>query len=136
MISLRFEKSSLESFERALRKAPEIVEFNGKRFLTLAKAELLQTIMNDPWEIGDKGGGVPVDSGHLRDTHRSVIHNMQLTILPLPNTSEPNYADWVHGGTRKLEERPWLDYAMKANRDRINKHSESMLEDITQQLAS
>jgi hypothetical protein len=53
-------------------------------------------------------------SGNLRDTHVTEINGLEGRIGP--NQSAAPYARMVHGGTRRMQARPWLDY-VKQNKD-------------------
>ncbi|MDP2654896.1 MAG: hypothetical protein Q8Q08_12820 [Candidatus Omnitrophota bacterium] len=84
---------------------------------------LNQTLLRNPWRIGMSGGGVPVKTGNLRDTHRRTMTKMGFTIQPTAN-----YAQHVH------KKRPWLVYAATKNEKKVEKAAKEMLDAIARSL--
>jgi|SRR6056297_1213335 len=134
-VNIKFNKSQLRDLKRAFMKSPTMVEMEAQNFLARANKNLLSTIKNNPWEIGQRGGGAPVRTGRLRKHHRSRVNNMKLSITPMVSEKDPNYADFVHGGTRRMEARPWLDYAVKTNERKIKVLGNEMLNNLVKKLA-
>jgi hypothetical protein len=91
-----------EEFKKALERNPELVISELKKFIQRALAKYKSGIINSPWAVGLNGGGAPVLTGNLRDTHLTEINNFQGRIFP-----NANYAGYVH------KNRPWLDYVFE-----------------------
>ena len=127
----------LKEFEAAIRRNPQVTLSEARNFLVRGIAVYNKLILRNPWRVGGAGGGAPVDSGNMRDTHRRVINRLSAQIYPTAD-----YAKYVHGRKRGeinkrtgVKSRPWLDYAMeKGDRD-IRRLSVKMLANITHDLA-
>lgn len=113
-----------KEFEKALMRNPELVVKEVKNFLQRAMAKYRSGIMNNPWKIGMSGGGSPVLSGHMRDTHIPVIGNWEARIGP-----DTNYAEHVH------KKRPWLEHVFKDKEKDVQDLEVEMLEKIVGDLA-
>ncbi len=113
-----------KEFEKALMRNPELVVKEVKNFLQRAMAKYRSGIMNNPWKVGMSGGGSPVLSGHMRDTHIPVIGNWEARIGP-----DTNYAEHVH------KKRPWLDHVFKDKEKDVQDLEVKMLEKIVGDLA-
>jgi len=116
--------------KQAIRTNPVRVRKYATRFFTRAMAEYNRKIIRNPWEVGESSGGAPVDSGRLRDSHKREIRPWEARIYPTAD-----YAEWVHEGTRKMEPRPWLDYAFRQAQEKVEKHADKMLKRIVKGLA-
>src|SRR5437868_6512374 len=90
MIGYKIE--GLDEFERAIRKNPQYVKERGNLFITRGLAEYRRVIMRSPWRKGESGGGAPVATGNLRDTHQQQVSNLEGRIYPTAS-----YAKYVHG---------------------------------------
>jgi len=127
----------LKEFEAAIRRNPQVTLSEARNFLVRGIAVYNRLILRNPWRVGGAGGGAPVDTGNLRDTHRRKINRLSAEIYP-----SASYAKYVHGRgygeinkRTGVKSRPWLDYAMeKGDRD-IKRLSVKMLSKITHQLS-
>lgn len=135
MSSLDIEFVGLKELRKAVKRNPTAVNKAGKRFLQRGLARYKKTIISRPWRLGAAGGGAPVNTGNLRDTHRTTINGLVGTIKPTAK-----YAPYVHGikgfpRTRTYQLRPWLDYAKEVNTNKIIALEKELLKEITQDLA-
>lgn len=142
-IELEISPKDLKDFKKAIRENPAFVQKESYKFMARSKAEYLSVILKSPWKLGQSGGGVPVATpetsgyygGHLKKTHITKVKPYKMTITPMPNRKDPNYADYVHEGTRKMLARPWLNYAMNRKKGVVERLATDMLKKVTNQLA-
>ena len=123
----------LKELKRAIKRNPAKVLGEARDFLSRGMAAYKRGIIRNPWRIGGSGGGSPVSGisgGNLRDTHQTKINRLQAIIFPTAT-----YAKFVHGGTVKMESRPWLEYAKRTREGEIQKLYRLMLKNITSDLA-
>lgn len=113
-----------KEFQRALERSPKKVLEEIKKFTQRGIAEYKRGIMNNPWKVGMSGGGSPVDTGNLRDTHLTDFSTFTGRIYP--TASKYMYA--VHKG------RPWLDFVFNDKALDIEKLEDKMLEEIVMDL--
>lgn len=119
-----FELKGADEFREAIRRNPQkILDLVG-RFITRGLSEYKRILIRSPWKIGMSGGGAPVDTGNLRDTHITEVSAWQGSIRP----SAP-YSEAVH------KKRPWLDYAKETASPNIDKLEAELLQDIVADLA-
>ncbi len=130
MISYNFDPASIRGLESAIRRNPETVRLKTRQFITRGLAEYRKSIMRNPWRLGMRGGGAPTDTRALRDTHRSQISDFEGRIEP----TAP-YAPYVHEGTRKMEGRPYLEYARETQDPHIRQLEGNLLREIVDDLA-
>jgi hypothetical protein len=135
-MTIEFTIDGLAEFEAAVKRNPEYVEKRGKVFIVRSLAEYRKRIVRSPWQFGAPGGGAPVATGNLRDTHQTEVVDLTGRIFP----TAP-YAKYVHGiegfpRKRSYQLRPWLDYAASTALPDIEKHEEELLKDIVSELAS
>lgn len=136
----------LKELQAAIKRNPQKVLDEARNFLSRGLAAYKQGIIRDPWRIGGRGGGAPVSndpryprkyqrqrSGNLRDSHVTQISGLQGVIGP--NQSVAPYAQYVHGGTRRMQGRPWLDYVKTTQDGAIQNLYNRMLENIVKDLA-
>lgn len=121
----------LKEFEDAIRRNPQYVINRANVFLVRGLAEYRRIIWRMPWSKSASGGGAPVRTGNLRDTHQQQIGNLEARIYPTAS-----YMYYVHNGTRKMPARPWLDYAFDMARPAVQQHERELLDDIVKNLAS
>lgn len=119
-----FTIENLDEFRQALVRNPKVVLSESKKFLQRAIAKYRSGIMNNPWKIGMSGGGSPVLTGHMRDTHIPVIGDWEAKIGP-----DTDYAEHVH------KKRPWLDHVFKDKEKDVQDLEVKMLEKIVGDLA-
>ena len=122
----------LDEFKRAIRRNPGKTRTEGKKFIARSLAELTRVIIRRPWRVNDAGGGgVPVSTGNLRDTHQKRVVGLRGKIYPTAK-----YAPFVHGldgkkfNKRGVRLRPWLDHAVDETKKPIDKLADNMLKNI------
>lgn len=130
MNSVNVEIKGLKELVKNFEESNGTIKKESGRFLTKAKALYQKSIIRSPWRVGGLGGGSPVDTGYLRRTHKYTLAPWLLSIKP----TAP-YSEAVHKGTKKMKARPWLDYAVNTNKDKVGKLEEEILENINKQLA-
>lgn len=123
----------VKELKDAIRRNPRKVADETNKFITRGLSKYRRGTMNRPWRVGGQGGGAPVDTGNLRDTHVTKISKFEGTFGP--NTRAARYARWVHEGTRRVEGRPWLDYVKEQNEHRIQSLYRELLRNISSDLA-
>lgn len=129
-MQFKIKVNNLDRWQKAIQKSPQVVQQEAGQFLSRARAFLARTIQNSPWRLGASGGGAPVDTGNLRDSHRYTFQAFQLTIAPIAP-----YAQYVHDGTGKMKARPWLAYAIENNEQNINKEAQAMIDRVANKLS-
>lgn len=131
---------NLEGFKElreAIKKNPKVIEEELGVFMPRAIAVYKGIIWNNPWRMGMVGGGVPVKTGNLRDTHQTDISNYEAKIYP----TAP-YSYYVHGeddksfNIRGHQLRPWLTYAFTRGETEVDRLQGELLENIVVKLAS
>lgn len=127
---VKFDRADLRAFEAAIRRNSQVTQRYAQEFFVQANAEYNRKIIRDPWEVGGSGGGAPVDTGRLRDTHGKEIRPWEARIYPTAN-----YSWYVHEGTSRMEERPWMEYAFSAAQNKVQEHADDMLLKIVKRLA-
>lgn len=135
-MTLEYELQGFNEFAAAIRRNPQYVISRANVFLVRGLAEYRRVIFRSPWTLGSSGGGAPVRTGNLRDTHQQTIGNLEASIYP----TAP-YAKYVHGikgmaRTRSYQLRPWLDYAFDEARPAIEQHEADLVNDIMKNLAN
>lgn len=123
----------LRELQMAVKRNPQKVLDEGRKFLTRGLAALKSSIIRSPWGIMSSGGGAPVKTGNLRDTHLTQVSGLSAYIGP--NTSVAPYARYVHHGTKNMRGRPWLEYARTTKEGEIQNLYRAMLKEITRDLA-
>ena len=124
---------NFDEIRAALRESPQIVTQEAKAFLVRAMAVVRRVIVNDPWQVGGSGGGVPVDTYNLLQSHRTVFEEMRASIGP--DESVAPYAGYVHDGTKNMAARPWLPYAEEQSEQEVNSLAQDMMKKIAYRLA-
>jgi len=120
---------------RAFIKAPALIENEGKKFLVRGLSEYKRVaVQTAPWRIGQSGGGIPRALGNLREKHRTKIKGLEGIFGVKP--SDVKYAGFVHGGTRKMEARPWLDFARQKADKAVQKHYGVFMDNVLKQIAT
>lgn len=123
----------LNELKMAIKRNPQRVSTEAKKFLTRGIAVYNRSIIRSPWGKLQGGGGAPVKTGNLRDTHIRTIEQFRATIGPSKQYAP--YAVYVHEGTRRMKSRPWLDYAYNSNKPEIENLYRAMLKEIVSDLA-
>lgn len=136
-VNIEFDSNDLNRLRDAVARNPEKVITETKRYLTRAAAAYKRIILRSPWRIGSEGGGAPVKTGNLRDTHVTEIRTWEGRIYP-----DAPYARYVHGdegktrGVRGQQLRPWLDYAMAMGDREVQSLEKNLLDSVVEGLAS
>lgn len=122
--------NGLRELEAAIKRNPQKTITEVGNFLQRGMAKYRSTVINKPWRVGGSGGGVPVATGNLRDTHKTTISKWQARYYPTTS-----YMNYVHEGTKSVKPRPWLDYAFQKNERDVQKLADDMLAAIVSDLA-
>lgn len=132
-------KLDTQGLEQAIARNPAQVKQEVGIFLVRSRAMYMSTINSSPWRIGGGGGGVPINvqdvpgRGNLKASHEEAMSPWQWKVAV--NERKAPYAGYVHDGTRKMQDRPWLDYALDLNSGRFEQHQVTLLENIVSDLA-
>ena len=124
----------LRELQAAVARNPGRVQKEGRNFLQRGLAKYKQGIIRNPWRLGQNGGGSPVKTGNLRDTHETQISGLEGRIGP--NTALARYARYVHQGTRRMHPRPWLEYVKQSKDAEIRVLYGELLQNIVKDLAN
>lgn len=139
MSSVKYKIIGKKELEMAIRKNPQRVHAYGREFLNRGLMTYRRIIEGSPWQVGQSGGGVPRDSRDLMRSHDYKIKGLTgiVDFAPNPNRGRSNapYGIYVHEGTRKMEARPWLNYAQDRGEIEIKKHYKTFLEKVVKDLA-
>ena len=130
-VSLRIDS---EKLRRAIQKFPQEVKDATDIFLVRASSFYKSSIVQSPWRLSSAGGGAPKATGNLKKAHDYKIEPFKLVIIV--NERKSPYARFVHDGTYKMQERPWLDYAVKTQENKINAEAKKLLQRVTDELGS
>ena len=126
-----FKFNGLDQLEAAIRRNPAYTVARANVFITRGLAEYRRVIYRNPWRVGGTGGGAPVATGNLRDTHQQTIQALEGRIYPTAS-----YAQYVHEGTRYMRARPWLAYAADTADAAVRQHEGELLDDLLSNLAA
>jgi len=118
----------LKELSLAIKRNPRLVMNQSKEFMRKGIAEYMRTIRGTPWRLGGSGGGAPVDTGNLRDSHLPPIYGTWEAEIRANNTGNAEYAGALH------KKRPWLDYAQEKNKGAIEKLEGDLLKQIVDNL--
>lgn len=129
MSRVRLTQRGLEDLRRAIKRSPRRAEREAGTFIARGIATYNRTIIRNPWRLGQSGGGAPVDTGNLRDTHVRKVETWEGRI----KATAP-YAYAVHSGEGQRHPRPWLDYAKEKNEAKITQLIKEMLDSIVADL--
>lgn len=135
-MTFKLDIHGLKELQNAIRRNPQHTRDEVGKFLQRGIAVYNRIIIRSPWRMGQSGGGAPVDSGNLRDTHRREMRPWSASIFP----TAP-YAPYVHGiegfaRRRSYQLRPWLDHAQETGDREIRQLEGDMLQSIVTGLAS
>lgn len=120
----------LKELEAAVKRFPGEARTELSRFFQRGLAVYRSGVKNNPWKVGGRGGGSPVRTGGMRDSHTEKIEPFRAYIRPTTN-----YAMFVHEGTYKMKARPWLDWVKRDKQKEINQLSVNMLDNLVKMLA-
>lgn len=127
---LRYNPTQLAALKSAVKRNPAKVYQETQDFFARGLREYNTYIFRAPWRIGGTGGGAPVATGNLRDTHARQILPWEAKI-----TATAHYAQFIHDGTRRMQARPWLEYAQNAAAGAINQLAKQLLDNVVRDLA-
>lgn len=130
MTKIEFQLKGAKELKRAIKRNPAKVAKETRRFLNRGLAIYKRGIRSNPWTINASGGGVPIATGNLRDTHITQIKGFQGVLYPVST-----YAKYVHEGTSRMKPRPWLDFVQRARQGEIEGLADVFLHRITKDLA-
>jgi hypothetical protein len=130
--------NGIRELEAAIARNPARTHTEIGKFLVRGIAVYNKLILRDPWTVQASGGGAPVDTGNLRDTHIKNIGEMKATIGP--NEDAAPYAKYVHGlegypRKRSYRLRPWLDYAYEKGEKEVRELQDILMDNIVSDLA-
>ena len=123
-MEIAFDERQLRDLQKAIQRNPQAVTQAVGRFLVHGMAVLNRGIIRNPWRVGMQGGGAPVLTGNLRDTHMKEVSSMSARVYP---TAE--YAESVHTG------RPWLDHVFNTSKNDILRLEGELLDSLVNDLA-
>ena len=127
-------KITSAQLSKALSKAPHIIKTEGKNFISRGLLEIKRVAgQSSPWRVGQAGGGIPIAHGNLKQRHRTRITGLEGRFGVGNNVK---YAVYVHEGTRKMQKRPWLEYAKKRSEKQIERHYNKFLDEVFKIIAS
>jgi len=117
----------------AVKRNPTTIRDETRKFIVRGLSKYRKGTQSQPWRLGGMGGGAPVASRNLVDSHITRIRSFSGSFGP--NERVAPYARWVHEGTRRMDARPWLDYVKKQNNHRIRSLYMELLRNISKDLA-
>ena len=127
-----------KALKRMIKESPDEVRKFSQVFIRDGINAYWQKVNNtSPWQVGGRGGGVPTDTGNLRMAHKKEIKSFEGKVYVDMNKTKAgrwNYASLVHGGTSKMEGRPWLQYAKDESKTRIDGYKRRFLTDLVKAL--
>jgi len=124
-----------KELQDAIKKNPAVVVSEARNYFMRALAEYKSVVRGTPWRVGGSGGGSPVSKikgGRLLQAHGTKLQKFSASYGVTGNVP---YAGYVHGGTYKMERRPWLDYAIQQKDNKVKSLETNMLRNIIEQLA-
>ena len=133
-MEIRVSEKDLRALERAFSRSPEMMRTEGLRMMNRINVGLQRQIIRNPWRIGGAGGGVPVDSKSLRQSHRYEVKPEQVKIS-VDQAKAKAYGWAVHEGTSKMQARPWLDYSLEREEQNIKNLADDFLNRVVAYLA-
>jgi len=129
-MEIKIKVENLDRWKRLIDKSPQEVTYEAGNFITTVERLFQKTMRNKPWQVNGSGGGIPVATGNLRDTHQFIKQHFRLEVIP---TAE--YAGYVHEGTRKMRARPWLRYTAEVTESDITKEANNMIERLAKKMS-
>lgn len=133
---------TVQQFARAIRQtAPDRIKSEGKKFLQRGLSEYKRVaVQTSPWRVGQSGGGIPRDTGNLRERHKTKITGLRGAFGV--DDSDVPYAKYVHGRgygevnkSNGVMSRPWLLYAKNRADKAIEKHYQTFLDNVLNSVA-
>lgn len=125
----------LEELERAIKRNPKKAKAEVDKALQRVMAIYRRHIgQSAPWTVGAASGGVPKNTGKLRQSHRVEFKPWEAKMKVGDSTGVP-YAVYVHEGTKNMKKRPWLDVMMTKRKKEVSDISVKLLDNIVKDLA-
>jgi len=130
-------KITVEQLIKALEKNRNKIQREAKLFLQRGLSEYKRAALQTaPWKVGQSGGGIPRETGNLRERHRTTISGLEGK-FGVPDSAVP-YAKYVHGNRpysvkvkgKNIETRPWLEYARVRADGAVKKHYRVFMDNI------
>jgi len=134
---------TVEQLARAFQSAPGEVKKEGQIFLQRGLSEYKRVaLQSTPWRVGGSGGGIPKETGNLRERHRTIINGLEGR-FGVPD-SAVRYAKYVHGDKpyavkvrgKNIETRPWLEYARTKANNAVEKHYRVFMDNVLKFIAT
>ena len=126
---------TISQLKRALALSPIEVQAQAKLFLQRGLSEYKRiAVQSPPWRVGESGGGVPSDTGNLRERHYTKVQGLEGRFGV--SARDVKYAGYVHGGTKVMEARPWLEYARTRADGAVRKHYRVFMDNIIKFIAT
>ena len=119
------------------KKFPNEVLKEAKIFLQRGLSEYKRVaVQTSPLKVGQTGGGVPRDTGNLRERHRTKITGLEGR-FGVVDSAVP-YAKYVHGNKenpvkvkgKNIKTRPWLQYARIKADGAVKRHYTKFLDNL------
>lgn len=121
-------KITIKQIDIAFKKSPKLISRELNNYIIRSLAEYKRIAVGSPWKIGQSGGGIPVDTGNLKERHRTTI-NKFVGKFGVPANSVP-YAYAVYFGEKGRQGRPWLAYAQSQAEPTVKKLYDKMGDNI------
>jgi len=129
---MKFEIKGDDELIRAIQRNPQKTREEVGKFLPRVIAIYNRSIIRNPWKMGMSGGGSPADTRNMIDQHHREIKQMEARIYV---DESVNYRWYVHEGTMRMKERPWLNYAMDSNKSEVKQLQGELLKELVKDLA-
>ncbi len=134
------EIKGIEEFKAALKRNPEFVVTEARKFLQRSMAAYRTGIQNNPWRMGMSGGGAPWRTGHLSESHQIRFDSPMVASIGPGRAYPVKYMTYVHGiegwpRKRTYQLRPWLDYVKQLKDSEVNALWDDFLKTIVSDLA-
>lgn len=120
----------LDELTRAIIRQPRKFLRESQILMVRVMAVYRKGIIRSPWGVSSTGGGSPVGTGNLRDTHNVKITGLTASLYPTAS-----YAQFVHDGTRRMKKRPWLDFVRDDKQRDVDDLLDKFLKDMANDLS-
>lgn len=128
-------KITISQLKTAIARSPLKVKSEANIFLQRGLSEYKRiAVQSAPWRVGGSGGGVPRSTGNLREQHYTKINGFEGRFGV--SDKAVRYAGFVHGGTKRMKARPWLEYARTKADGAVKKHYQVFMDNILKFIAT
>jgi len=128
-------KITISQLKIAIARSPLKVKSEALIFLNRGLSEYKRiAVQSAPWRVGGSGGGVPRETGNLREKHYTRVNGFEGRFGVSPNAVR--YAQFVHSGTKRMEARPWLEYARTRADGAVKRHYQTFMDNILKFIAT